>query len=188
MRKHQRTSGFTLVELAIVVVIVGILGVIGFAIYRRHRATVRTTEATQVTAGIRVAQEAVITERGTYASVSNDSTSYYPAATPGPFVTEWGGKCTNCAGGDVDGWNKLAFHPSGPVMFGYATVAGIGGDSLAVNKPSAANDVDTKSASLKATDPFYITVAWGDTDGDGVPCVVLSYSTSNQIIVKSAGE
>ena len=173
------------------VVIVGILGVIGFAIYRRHQATIRTTEATQVTAAIRVAQAAVKSERGTYASVSSSTTAYYPASTPADFVTEWGGDCFNCAGGDVNGWRKLAVHPSGPVMFGYATVAGLGGSAMMGNAAPltvTASEFAAPAAGLSATDPYYVTVAWGDTDADGVPCVVLSYSTSNQIVVKSAGE
>lgn len=177
-------------ELAIVVVVVGILAVVGVAVYRRQTATARAAEATQLTTGIRTAQEAYKSERGVYASVSNDTSSYYPAATPGSFKTEWGGDCANCV--DRDGWRKLNVHPAGPVMFGYATVSGVGGSSM-TNGASAAPPPGLKVVSqppppLTATDPFYVTVAWGDTDGDGKPCIVMSYSTSNQLVVQSAGE
>jgi type IV pilus assembly protein PilA len=176
-RRRSREQGFTLIELMIVVVVVGVLGVLAVLGYRKYTATARTAEAKQVTGGIRAAQEAYKTEKGIYAAVSASNTSFYPAAVPGPFVTAWGDKCTNCANGDVDGWRKLAVEPGAPVMYGYATIAGVGG-----NVPG--NVVQ----SLGATDPFYVTVAMGDTDGDGIPCTVTSYSTSNQLLVQSEGE
>jgi prepilin-type N-terminal cleavage/methylation domain-containing protein len=189
-----RSRGFTLVELAIVVVVVGILAVVGVAIYRRQTATARTAEATQLTGGIRSAQEAYKAERGVYASVSNDTSSFYPAAKPGSFKTEWGGNCANCV--DSEGWKKLDVHPAGPLMFGYATVSGVGGASLDGTSPPKGFDMAAPGgggggggrSDLKATDPYYVTVAWGDTDADGKPCIVMSYSTSNQLVVQAAGE
>jgi type IV pilus assembly protein PilA len=175
-RAHRRSRqhGFTLIELMIVVVVVGILGVLAILGYRKYAATARTAEAKQVTGGIRAAQEAYKTEKGVYAAVSNSDTSFYPADKPGPFVKAWGGDCINCVDGP-NGWRHLAVEPGAPVMFGYATIAGVGGG----NGPLAV---------LKATDPFYVTVAQGDIDGDGIPCIVTSYSTSNQLLVQSEGE
>jgi type IV pilus assembly protein PilA len=183
-RARFRARGFTLIEMSLVVVVVAILGVLAILGYRRHVATARSAEAKQVTGGIRMAQEAYKTEKGIYASVSSDDLSYYPASAPGKFATAWGGPCTNCAAGDPDGWKKLAVAPAAPVMFGYATVANLGGTGggLSVSAPPSA------IGSLSATDPFYVTVAWGDTDGNGIPCTVTSYSTSNEIVVKSEGE
>jgi type IV pilus assembly protein PilA len=182
-RLHAR--GFTLIELSVVVVVVGILAVLAILGYRRYTATARSAEAKHVTSGIRMAQEAYKTEKGIYAAVSSNDTSYYPAATPGKFVTAWGGPCGNCASGDPNGWKRLAVSPGEPVMFGYATVANIGGvgGGVGVGAPMIAGVMP-----LAATDPFYVTVAWGDTDGNGIPCKVLSYSTSNVLVVQSEGE
>ncbi len=182
-RPRARARGFTLIELSIVVVLVGVLAVIAVLGYRRYIATARSAEAKQVTAGIRIAQEAFKSEKGIYAAVSMDETSYYPAATPGKFVTAWGGACGNCAAGDTNAWHKLGFHPAEPVMFGYATIADVG-----ANAGGFAGPLNGGSVPLRATDPFYVTVAWGDTDGDGVPCTVTSYSTSNQLVVQREGE
>jgi prepilin-type N-terminal cleavage/methylation domain-containing protein len=192
--RRARSRAFTLVELAIVVVVVGILSVIGIVAYSRQRATARTAEATNLTAGIRTAQEAFKSESGIYAAVSTNASSFYPASSPGRFVTQWGGACTNCVGGDPDGWKKLSMHASGPVMYGYATVAGVGAAGLAGAPPPPSSQPMTASALanaatvLKATDPYYLTVAWGDTDGNGTPCIVMSYSTSNQLVIQAEGE
>ena len=194
---HQRSRAlrraFTMIEVLIVVVIVGVLAVLGMIGYRRYVTGAHTAEAKYLTGGIRAAQEAFKSEKGVYADVSTDTSSLYPAVAPGKFKTEWGGACTNCKG-DPDAWRKLAVRPAGPVMYGYATVAGIGGADLsAVPPPPSVPSMMSPSASgagptITATDPFYVTIAWGDTDADGVPCVVMSYSTSNQLVIQSAGE
>lgn len=183
-----------MIEVMIVVVIVGVLAVLGMIGYRRYVTSAHTAEATHLTGGIRAAQEAFKSEKGVYADVSADTSSLYPAVAPGSFKTEWGGACTNCKG-DPDAWKKLAVRPAGPVMYGYATVAGIGGADLSAVPPPPKVPTMNPSAmpsgpgtTLAATDPFYVTIAWGDTDADGDPCVVMSYSTSNQLVIQSAGE
>jgi type IV pilus assembly protein PilA len=192
--RRARSRAFTLVELAIVVVVVGILAVIGGVAYSRHRATARTSEATNLTAAIRTAQEAFKSERGIYAAVSTSTSAFYPAAAPGRFVTQWGGACTNCVDSDPNGWRKLSLSTAGPVMYGYATVAGIGAADLGGTPSPPSAELVTTSAlteaatSIKATDPYYVTVAWGDTDGNGTPCIVMSYSTSNQLVIQAEGE
>lgn len=186
-RARLRTRGFTLIELSIVVVVVGILAVLAIVGYRRYTAAARSAEAKQVTGGIRMAQEAYKTEKGIYAAVSANDASYYPAALPGQFVTTWGAPCANCVSGDPDAWKKLAVNPGAPVMFGYATVADVGANSGNVSSAPGFAAM-TPFTALKATDPFYVTVAWGDTDGNGIPCTVTSYSTSNQLVVQSEGE
>ena len=185
----HRARGFTLIEMSLVVVVVAILGVLAILAYRRYTATARSAEAKQVTGGIRMAQEAYKTEKGVYVTVSSSDTAYYPAATPGKFVTAWGAPCTNCV--DPDAWKSLPMSPPGPVMFGYATVANIGGGSGSSSSGASTASFappPAAAAPLRATDPFYVTVAWGDTDGDGVPCTITSYSTSNQLLVQSEGE
>jgi len=187
-RSRAQRRAFTLVEVAIVVVIIGVLAVLGIAGYRRYTATARMAEATNMTGDIRAAQEAFRREKGVYASVSNDTGSFYPAITPGKFVTEWGGDCTNCKIGS-DGWRTLPVHPSQPVMFGYATVAGVGDLGSQSAPPKASLAIATPALStLAATDPYYITIAWGDSNGDGTPCIVTGYSFSNQLVIEAAGE
>ena len=129
MRTRARSRGFTLIELSVVVVIVGVLAVIGMVGYRRYRASARMSEATNMIAAIRAAQAEYKAETGVYANVSNDINSLYPDTNPGPHVTQWGGACNVCKEG-VHGWQRLKVQTPGPVMYGYATVAGVGGTTV----------------------------------------------------------
>jgi prepilin-type N-terminal cleavage/methylation domain-containing protein len=190
---------FTLVEVAVTVVIIGILAVIAIVAYRRRIAAARTAEATNMITNIRSGQEAHKAEKGVYANVSQSLTSYYPAASPGAKVTQWGGPCTVCAGGDVHGWEKINVHADGPVLFGYATTAGIGGGAgpaaMAMSGPPptiGATEIDTAIQSqtniIGPTDPMFIALAEADADEDGRKCHVLGLSHSNHIVVSNEGD
>lgn len=200
LRISRRDRGFTLVELAIIVVIVGVLAVVSVVLYRRHVRTSHLAEATNMTKSIRAAQEAHKAETGLYSNVSKDMSSYYPAQNPGAFKTEWGAPC-NAACNRPDGWKRLAVDASGPVMFGYATVAGVGasissssssssssgGSSSGINGtygPAADDDGSSSGAPLGPSEPFYSTVAYGDPDGDGRPTKVLGFSQTGQLVIQ----
>lgn len=193
-RRARASSGFTLVELAIVVVIVGVLSVLAVVGFRRYRARARMAEATNMSTAIRAAQERYKAETGVYAPVSLTTDDFYPAANPGKFATQWGADCGNCV--NAKAWERLTLRPEAPVVFGYSSVAGIGGATVSTTYaggPRGAQgevngSVGSFGSAVKATEPFYLAVAWGDTDGDGVPCIVLSFSHSNQLVVQGEGE
>jgi Tfp pilus assembly protein PilE len=185
--------------LATVVLIVGILAVIGIVTYRRYVKKAHLAEATSLTAGIRSAQVGYKAEHGVYANVSNDTTSYYPATNPGSFATMWGGPCGNCANGMT--WDTIPVKPNAPVFYGYATVAGVGFAAF-----NAANSTPQPAAgaapppspglgpmaiggpqAIKPDDPYYISVAWGDPNGDGEPTIVYGYSMTNNVIIQGEG-
>jgi prepilin-type N-terminal cleavage/methylation domain-containing protein len=202
MKARQGGRGFTLVEVAVTVVIIGILAVIALVAYRRRIAAARTTEATNMITNIRGGQEAFKAESGVYANVSNSITSYYPAATPGAKLTQWGGPCSNCAGGDIHGWDKINVHSDGPVMFGYATTAGIGGGggpaafvssssggpAPTIGAPDVDKAIQSQSTVIGPTDPMFIALAEADSNEDGAKCHVLGLSHSNHIVVSNEGE
>ncbi|HTB75500.1 MAG TPA: pilus assembly protein PilA, partial [Polyangiaceae bacterium] len=106
----------------IVVAIVGILATLAVIGYRKLVQSAHVSEATGMVENIRVAQEAYHSETQQYANVSADLASYYPAAPMYQTVTVWGGPCGNCPGVQ---WAALPVHVDGPVMFGYATKAGV---------------------------------------------------------------
>jgi len=184
---RRRKLGFTLVEVAIVVVVVGVLGAVGTVVYLRHRRHVRMSEATSMITMIRAEQEAFKTERGVYARVSSGVDAFYPAATPDRFATEWGGPCTSCI--SPNAWEQLPVRPSGPVMYGYATVAGVGGNvgGAFANGPAGPAEVNT-CQSIAPDQPFYVVKAQGDVDGDGIASSVLGVSCSNALVLTNQGE
>jgi hypothetical protein len=143
-----------------------------------------------------MAQAEYKAEVGLYADISQDLDQTYPSPNPGPHVTQWGGPCSGCK--DPNGWRKLKVEVSAPVMYGYATVAGVGAgaatgsspppNSFAKASPSQADALSSQKGKLKSTDPFFVAVAKGDTDGNGEHCTVLGLSHSNQLIVSNEGE
>jgi type IV pilus assembly protein PilA len=193
---RARSRGMTLVEVSLVIVIVSILAVLALVGYRRYRAAARLSEATGMMAAIQAAQDEFKSERGVYANISQDLDSLYPNANPTNRATQWGGPCKNCAGNDERAWQKLKINPPGPVMFGYATTAGIGGQSTVSPPHSLAdrshaligNALSDMPNKIGATEPFYVSIAVGDTDANGVRCAVMGSSHTNQLVVTNEGE
>ena len=190
-RRSQRSQrGFTLVELSAVVVITTVLAMIAMFGFARHRGAARMTEATQLTTQIRDAQEAYKAETGVYADVSSGLTSYYPAASPGAFTTAWGDDCKVCS--SLGAWRKLSVHPDAPVMYGYATIAGIGAVPTGGPPPGSSSGGSSgggiSGTPPGPTDPFYVVQAKGDVNGDGVACTVMAASNNPALTVTNEGE
>ncbi len=177
-------------ELAVVVVIVGILAMLAVASYRKLITSSHTAEATHMVQAIRVAQEAYHAETQTYANVSTDINSTYPAPgsggqpVPGRFKTGWGAACTNCMSGIQ--WTDLPVHVDGPVMFGYATVSGPAGATPV--PPSVVVNGATVTFPSKSPTDYFVIRAKGDTDGNGAFCNVYGTSWTNDLFVDQDGE
>jgi type IV pilus assembly protein PilA len=179
-----RSRGFTLIELMIVVSIVGILAMLAVVGYRKLVQASHVSEATGMVQNIRVAQEGYHSETQQYANVSSSLTDYYPAAPVYQVVHAWGGACTTCVGVP---WSALPVHADGPLLFGYATVAGLAG-----NAPPAPVDVNGTPLVFppNPTTDWYIIAADGDLDGNPTEpgnTHVYGTSWSNQIYVDHEG-
>jgi prepilin-type N-terminal cleavage/methylation domain-containing protein len=106
----RRRTGFTLVELAIVVGIIGILATIAIPSFLRYQLRTRATETLAHLKGIAVTEESYYAEHGTYVSVPTP----VPASLPGAQRLPW----PSGTPFDVMGWS-----PEGGVVFQYAVRA-----------------------------------------------------------------
>lgn len=202
----------TLVEVSIVVVLVGVLAAVAVVMFVRHKRRARMAEATNIVSTIKSEQEAYRGERGTYATVSQTIESYYPAPSPGKFTTAWGAPCPTGQCVDERAWLKLNVHPPEPVMYGYATISGVGAEITEPSSSSGSSGLPsfwggstssggvaspddsappaeaTPCTTIAPTEPYFAIKAKGDTDGDGISSTVLSLSCAGSLIITNEGE
>jgi type IV pilus assembly protein PilA len=180
----RRPRGFTLIELMIVVVIVGILATLAVVGYRKLIQSSHVSEATGMVQSIRVAQEGYHAETQQYANVSRSLTDYYPAAPVYQIVTAWGAQAPYA---DVS-WSSLPVHVDGPVLFGYATVAGIAAGTV---PPSVTVNGTALVFPAVPTTDWYVIAACADLDGNSAEpnnTHVYASSWTNQVFVDREGQ
>lgn len=103
----RTASGFTLIELMIVVAIIGILASTAIPLFGRYQLRAKSSEAKSNLSAIRVAEETRFSETGAYIAAAAE-----PTVIPGSVQTDF----------DVEGseFNALGWKPEGRVYFSYA--------------------------------------------------------------------
>jgi prepilin-type N-terminal cleavage/methylation domain-containing protein len=190
----RRTEhGFTLIELMVVVVIVGVLSLLAVVGYRRLVTQSHVAEGTNTVANIRVAQEAYHSETQQYANISAMSGSvpkYFPLDSPkGNVVTGWQAvTCGSQCNTGID-WTSLPLHVDGPVMFGYATVAGPAGPQSALPIQSVTINGATWGLQAPGTDWYIVSAKCDlDSDGDGIDTTIWTTSWVNTQLIDHEGD
>lgn len=180
-RMRARARGFTLVELAVVVVIVGVLSVVAVVGYRKIILSGKVSEATNVIGAIRIAQEDFKSEKGGYQNINNGTGNFCPqdsaTAPNGKIKTQWSTTCPTSG----TTWGTLAVHIADPLYFGYKTSAGVGGTPGKYGFPG--------TPFTTAAGPWFTAYAEADLDGDGVnTSKFLTSSGTNRVFSDMPGE
>ena len=157
----RKNSGFSIVELMVVVAIVGVLAALAIPTFTSYIYRARVTEATNFLGEVKQRQESYRSEFGRYAAVNGDDWgTYNPSTVPGSNPVSWE---------STDEWSQLGARPDGPIRFQYATVAGIPGTSV----PTGTN--------LDNNDHWFAARAQGDLDDDSTTFFLEIYSQSTHI-------
>jgi len=169
LSRHQRSVGFTTIELMIGVVIVGILAALAIPSFKGYVYRGRVTEAVTVLNEIKTRQEAYRARFGNYAAVSGTDWggSYTPADIPGAQPVVWPSS---------PGWEELGLSSPGYVRFRYATIAG---------QPGTAPPM---SSNLDGTKFWFAAQAQGDLNDDNTSFILEVYSDSRTMFNSAAGQ
>jgi prepilin-type N-terminal cleavage/methylation domain-containing protein len=171
-RRPPRASGFTLIEVMIVIAIVAILAVIGVVAYTRHIKKSRIVEAYDMLGQIQSRQEAYFQGNGSYCNIS---ATLYPTVG-GPFDA----KAWTPASAGLPLWDTLGVRvEKGATYFSYATVAGGSRTGTEAAALGILSDVPS----------WYYAVARADMANDGDPDTELHVtSVRREIVILNEGK
>jgi prepilin-type N-terminal cleavage/methylation domain-containing protein len=160
--KNRKPTGFTLVELMIVVIILGVLAAIAVPVFLGPYHYSKTAEVQALLRDIAAKEEAYKSEFGQYLNVSGTMSfaARKPSGAPrGDFgYLDW----PNTPSDDIDrGFQQLGFKPQGGVRFGYVVVAGLPGGDVSGVPPGL---MDRTDGSDGKQDHWWAAVAYGNVD------------------------
>jgi prepilin-type N-terminal cleavage/methylation domain-containing protein len=122
-----RRSGFSLIELMVVVSIIAVLSTIAIPKFQSYQLRTRTAEVKTNLTAMRTAEESYYAEWGSYLAADPE-----PAVVPGSTPVYFDDKTTE--------FSTLGFKPEGRVYFSYGAAVSADGTGYTID---AAADIDT---------------------------------------------
>ncbi len=132
MIKLNKSEGFSLVELMIVVAIMAILAAIAIPTYLSFQMKAREAEARTNLAAIKTCEESYKAENDAYVDCGAT-----PVAVPGSTPDAW-------AGGGIADFTAIGFNPAGAVRYQYE-VGGTTASTATAFEASATGDLDANA-------------------------------------------
>jgi prepilin-type N-terminal cleavage/methylation domain-containing protein len=173
-KRRELSSGFTLVELMIVVAIVGVLATLATYGVRKYVLEAKKAEASSMLVQIRAAEEAYKDETFQYLGLT-DFTVWHPTNTPDNGKRGWESGTTTMG---TNVFRPLGVLPDGPVLYSYAVVAGTVDTAIPAIPLRRTVTIPTPTA------PFYIAMAMGDLDGNGSFTYAFTHSDSTEVFIE----
>jgi prepilin-type N-terminal cleavage/methylation domain-containing protein len=170
VEQRSKLSGFTLIELMIVVIIVGVLAAVAIPAFQSYVMRARAAEAPAFLGEIRQRQEAYRAEFGMYATAPQGTQCDEGNSTPGALPLQG---ITMAPWTPDIAWNQLGAAPDGAVRFRYCTIGGA--PSQGPGFPG-----------LPETDFWFLANAFRDFDGDGSVMQFQAISHGNHIWMSNA--
>lgn len=145
----RTATGFTLIELMIVVAIIGILAAIAIPNFLKMQLRAKAGEGKVNLAAIRTAQESYYAEVGFYVPWSSKPMS--AGTPPGQAKVPWDSTlCSFPPSSSDPGFCAIGWNPEGPVYFNYA--------------------VETNTG-VPITSSMFFAAAAADIDGESTECI-----------------
>jgi prepilin-type N-terminal cleavage/methylation domain-containing protein len=148
-------SGFTLMELMIVVAIIGILAAVAIPVYMGYVKRSKAAEAFTLLQGIREKEEAYFAEFKRYTEDLGWEPYTPGSGQPCSRTTNW-----NLAADS--GWLQLGFIPDGPTYYAYRVDSGYASGVLQSGNPASIPG----TPNWGTLRPWFFAVAEGDADCD----------------------
>lgn len=184
----KQQSGFTLIELMIVVVIIGVLASISMPMFQKYQLRAKASEAPRNLGAIRTNEEATYTRWQSYVTATPSPRG--KAALAGPAGAK------NMAWTSSDGFKLLGFAAQGSVYYSYSvpdtvqTPTGTQGTDCALAEGTVDSQVDSTNPSepmltptILRTGADVITIlAVGNLDGDALTMCWVTGNESTQFV------
>jgi type IV pilus assembly protein PilA len=177
------SRGYTLTEMVVVVAMIGTLAAMAIVGYRKYINAAQAAEAKTMILAIRGGQETYKSEMLQYLPVSGAINDYYPNTNPNDTKYSW----VYPPHVDYPNWMLLNINPDGPVRFGYACVAGVGGNITLPNDFTTPPTVVGGGAVANNT-PWYSIQAKNQRSATRPPEVYASLSIDNSIVSQNGDE